>query len=165
MGVGKFLKEQLWTNRSGKGKALSALFGACALGTTLAVGGYGALYGWVASNDVNLPLLNWPATEGQWKGQIIRLSHKGTFPCDSYEGIIQTSASSRPDSATSDAFNFSVRKFQGDVLAQIHDAIDNNRLVVLTYRDSPLEFPEGSWNRCIQGTDHTPVEVRAIAAP
>lgn len=140
-------------------KVMAPLFAAAALGTYLGAAAYGGLYAYVAAHDINLPIINGPATEGQWKGQIIRLSHKGTFPCDSYEGIIQTSASSRPDSATSDAYKFSVRKFQKGVLTELQTAIDKNQLVVMTYRDSPLDFTE---NSCIQHTDHTPHELRPV---
>lgn len=139
-------------------------FTAAALGLYLGAATYGGMYGYVAANDTRIPVMNWPATEGQWKGHIIRFSHKGTFPFDYYEGIIQTSASSRPDSATSDAFNFSVRRFDTDMIESIQRAMENNEYVIMEYRHSRIdqESFDNGWPGLFQSTNHTPHELRTV---
>ncbi len=132
---------------------------AAGLAAYLGVAAYGAAFAHVKWNDTNT-FLNWPATEGQWTGKITRFSHKGTWPCDSWEGNLRTG-----EAADSEAFV--IRKWDTALIEKIQN-IPEGTDVTLTYRDNGLSqetFDNNSLYQCIQRGDHTAIDVTIAGGP
>lgn len=135
-------------------KTIVPTFAAVALAGYLGTVGYGATYGYVVANDQQT-FLNWPATQGKWEGDIVRFSHKGTWPCDSWEGSLRTGEAA-------DFESFAVRKGNKELIDAINNIPEDINDVTLVYRDNRLDqsdFEKGSIFHCIQHSDHTAVGI------
>lgn len=148
----------------------------------LAAATYGGTYGAVAGSDFTPLDINWPASKGTLTGQIVRFSHKGVAPCDSWEGVLQKSGFG--NGYAKNSAEFSVRKYQTEMIQAVHEAQKSGREITMDYYDSWLapetfgghedtykKLPDAEKDsvsklaRCIQHTDHTPFSITYTPNP
>lgn len=146
-----------------KGKTASVAVGLTLSAAMAATQIYGGLYAGVSAGDTPV---SWD--RGTHTGYITRLSNKGVWPCNTWEGELGTLGQRGRKGGTVPtefAFSFSARRFNPATIEKLQSAQANGELVQISHKQS--FYNETLFNSfpfsCVQRTPYQITDVHVIA--